>query len=401
MTKILLLHAYSEQNKGDAAILSVMLRELKQLFPDSSLRISSLGGGSFGKNFEGTPIESSLFYEVVYRPKNSSLKIVNLLKLFFGFGSAEKQIFLNSLSWADICVGVGGGYINSRANLKSAISLWLTLKEFRLVQKKGKPLILFSQSIGPFAYSFQMRMAGKVLRDTKLIFVREHISLKLLKNLGVSDKQMVFSPDAAFMFSSNKKQEMADSLTKIGVDLKKSVVGLTVRNFLKLPKQQQYEETLVKFIDWLAQEKQMQVLLIPQVTSNLHNDDDREVQKRIISKVNARKNILSLERQFNPYEIKGVYENMDFLIGTRMHSVIFALTGYVPSIAIAYEYKTIGIMEDLGLGKWVLKIENLTNSSLIKLFNCLINHKKNYLEVLNKNLPSYIEKAKQALPLLN
>ena len=46
--------------------------------------------------------------------------------------------------------------------------------------------------------------------------------------------------------------------------------------------------------------------------------------------------------------------SLDYLVGTRFHSVIFALAARVPCIAIGYEHKTRGIMRDLSLDGWVL-----------------------------------------------
>jgi len=48
-----------------------------------------------------------------------------------------------------------------------------------------------------------------------------------------------------------------------------------------------------------------------------------------------------------------------------MHSNIFALSQGVPLIAIAYFHKTWGIMQMLGLERWVIDIEAVTPEGLI------------------------------------
>jgi len=388
---ILLLHAYSRHNKGDAAILSVMVKELKETFPGSSFRISSLDGESIGKDFEGALVEASLFYGIIYASKSSLAKLVNLIKVYFGSYSVETQTFSNSLKWADVFVGVGGGYINSRKGLKSILSLWLTMQEFKLAQKTGKPIILFPQSIGPFAYDFHKKMIQTILKKIKLIFAREHITLKLLQDMGLQEPQIAWSPDMGFSFSSDKKQSMKEHMQKMHINFSKPIVGITVRKWLSGEGQGKYELVISEFADWLISEKYMQVVFIPQVTSVLHNDDDREVQKRIIEKMKTKKEVWSLEEQFDHYEIKGIYENMSYVVGTRMHSVIFALTSFVPAIAIAYEYKSEGIMEDLHLGEWVVALENVSSEDLKSSFNHLELESHNYKEKLASVLPAYIK----------
>lgn len=387
---ILLLHAYSVENKGDAAILSGMLSGLKSAFPGADFRISALDTRHHKKDFEGVPWEPGLFYQIIYAPKSAPGKLIRLAKAFFGIYPKESQSFFDALSWADIIIGVGGGYINARPSFKSTISLWLTLLEFKLAKKTGKPVVLFSQSVGPFAYRFQKYLARRVLKDIDLILTRESLSFGLLKNMGLKDSQIRMSPDAGFAFVSDKKQAMKGHLERLGINFSRPVVAITVRNWLPGRAQGGYEYSLAKFADWLISQKAMQVIFVPQVTSGLHNDDDREVQHRIINRMEERNSLWSLNKNYDHYGIKGIYENMDFVVGTRMHSVIFSLTGFIPSLAIAYEYKTPGIMADLKLSEWVIQIEEVNFKVLSQKFNALVANKPGYLKTLSETLPPYI-----------
>ena len=68
--KILLTHAYSKENKGDAAIISVLLRQLTNAFPDSSLTISIYDDDTKYEDFEGHRIISNSMYTGVYHFKS-------------------------------------------------------------------------------------------------------------------------------------------------------------------------------------------------------------------------------------------------------------------------------------------------------------------------------------------
>ena len=68
-----------------------------------------------------------------------------------------------------------------------------------------------------------------------------------------------------------------------------------------------------------------------------------------------------------------------------MHSNIFALSSGVKTIAIAYEPKSFGIMNGLGLGEYVMHMADVTEEKLEKKFEQLKND-KNYL----KNLKSAV-----------
>jgi colanic acid/amylovoran biosynthesis protein len=60
-----------------------------------------------------------------------------------------------------------------------------------------------------------------------------------------------------------------------------------------------------------------------------------------------------------PVELQAAYSRLDLLVATRMHSAIFALSAGVPALAIGYLHKSAGIMEMLGLERYVLDIDTI------------------------------------------
>ncbi len=386
---ILLLHAYSRHNKGDAAILSVMLKDLKEKYPESFFEISTMDNIQQDPEFEGVPQITSLFHAIAYKPGVAFIKIIRLLYLpvavfiwalghsIFGWNlnmllPCELEGFMRGYVRSDMVIGVGGGYINGYGNAKSTIGLCITLYEFWFASFFKKPIILYAQSIGPFANSFQKFLARAVLNKVQTIFVREYVSERLLKDMGVKS-HIEFMNDAAFKFVSLEKQNMKLELQSMGISFIKTRIGITVRKWLKVEEQLKFEKVMAEFANYLVSEKKAQVVFIPQVTSELHNDDDRDVQRRIIAMSKSMNGMWSLEKEYDHYQIKGIIENMDFLIGTRMHSVIFAITSNVPVLAIEYEPKTSGIMSTLNKENAVLEIGKFNLAEICACFEKLFN----------------------------
>ena len=108
-----------------------------------------------------------------------------------------------------------------------------------------------------------------------------------------------------------------------------------------------------------------------------------------------------IQKRYDHQTIKALYGRLDYLVGTRFHSVIFALTSFVPAIAIGYEHKTEGIMRDLGLEKWVMPIENVRVDLLKALFDDLVKNRNEYIQHLQEVLPPYIERARNSIYLVN
>ena len=76
---------------------------------------------------------------------------------------------------------------------------------------------------------------------------------------------------------------------------------------------------------------------------------------------------------------------MDYFVGTRMHSNIFATSMAVPTTAIAYEKKTNGIMETVGLQNYVVEINDITAEELYnKVEDMIINEKKIRIQLSSK-----------------
>lgn len=143
-------------------------------------------------------------------------------------------------------------------------------------------------------------------------------------------------------------------------------LGLTAINWwvqttdFTFQQQLYYEEALVEACRLFIDRMDGEVLLFSQVTGGFEIARDDIPARRIFERLQEYDGrVHLLDRGTIPHVLKAVYGQMDVFIGTRMHSNIFALSSGVPVLAIAYRYKTRGLMETLGLESWVLAIDRL------------------------------------------
>jgi colanic acid/amylovoran biosynthesis protein len=73
----------------------------------------------------------------------------------------------------------------------------------------------------------------------------------------------------------------------------------------------------------------------------------------------------------------------------------------VPAVAIEYEHKTGGIMRDLNLGHWVVKIEDVNADKLSALVDKLVREGPEYRKYLLKVMPGYASMTKNAMKLVS
>ena len=113
------------------------------------------------------------------------------------------------------------------------------------------------------------------------------------------------------------------------------------------------------------------------------HEDDRKallgVMKKLPSSIRSKVVYIS-DVELTCRDVEKIYSYYDYLIGTRFHSVIFALNVNVPAIAIAYGgNKGKGIMEDLNNNEYSVDMDKLQENSLIEILNVLFLNRENYL----------------------
>ena len=412
--KILVVNGIQRETVGDAALLTVLLDQLERVFPGSEIEISSLEHPRehpmFGQWRNLGSLRRWSASEEISRPARMFRKIfVSCLGLLWFRGNrnayrfvarafpSEVRAELDALESADLVVSCSGGYLNGTATFSGDLSVYCTVAPITLAERLSVPVICAPQSVGPFGHERQRRSVMRALLAANLVLVREDVSYALVESMGVAPPQLRRAVDSAFAFRPGSSDGWRDRLS-LGPD--EIVVGMTARVWLPPARQETLERTLAELIDHVQRDPKFRVVLIPQNTSALVGEDDRDVNRRIAGYCRGGRAPVLVEARCDPTEITGLYASLDFLVGMRFHSVIFALTSYVPSIAIEYHYKSRGIMRDLGLEEWVLGLDDITENEISVLFDRLVLHQQDYDAQLRRVLPAYIEQADEVSELL-
>ena len=114
------------------------------------------------------------------------------------------------------------------------------------------------------------------------------------------------------------------------------------------------------------------------------DDDDRILSRKMAAAVDSDRVVVSTS-DCSPEEFKAMIGSTDIFITVRMHAAILATSMGVPTLAIAYEYKTNGIMEMLGVGEYVLSIDNLRLNEVIAKIDSLRHNKDKIRKTLALN----------------
>lgn len=387
--RILITNIYSWNNKGDAAIVLAMLEHVKRSFPGAKITLCSHDTNDLNRygDYDFQPSILSLVNDRWPWPGEdlrqrfntalgklgfrARLTLFALLRKFHlnAYALFDNQIAqrLRAFDEHDLVIACGGGYLITKApprkleHFLGANDLQILGYDFTLAKTFNKPYILFNQSVGPFHTHADARTVRKQLAGARAVFSREEFTTKRLQQLGLTN--VVPCADIAFGLQPIPNTILEDHR----FDPTQHNIGLTVRRCLTGEQQDRYEQAVAQWIQQrLTSNDQTRCYFMPQVIHEGAGDNDLHTAYRIRRRIpsSLRQRAVVIDRDLHPGQLMHVISRMDLFVGTRMHSNIFALAAGVKTIAIAYEPKTDGIMNMLGLENYVTHASNVTAQQL-------------------------------------
>jgi len=214
-----------------------------------------------------------------------------------------------------------------------------------------------------------------------LVTARESISYEALKKVNPNT---VLVSDSAFSLKT-VDCKLSDSFADkdcVGINLSpmaescESISGITRKNYEKL-------------IEYILNETNMNILLIPHVVWSEH--DDRATLNYYYEKYKHTNRILAIE-DHNCMELKDYIARCRFFVGARTHATIAAYSSGVPTLVLGYSVKARGIARDLFADgeHYLLPVQELaTESDLNNAFIWICEHEQDIREHLEQMLPEY------------
>lgn len=375
---ILILNVHSGLNLGDDAIMYETLRMIRRVKPDASIVVAANDPQSW-QHHGGIEVLPSLTAWVIDRragwrwQKRAVLRYAWMLLtavLLFRIGgrrllvgSPEQQRLLSAYYTADLVLSCGGGNFYGQRRIDIAL-IW-SIITLGFASALRKPVVMLPQSIGPVEGFVQKLLLRSMLRSSKRILLREERSQACVRALGAHERAVVL-PDLAFGLPSAVGDQMLERQLEFPNRLR---IGVTVMDRAaqdpQFTQQQHYEATLVTLLTRLNAQQGALIYIFVQCYGPTPDQDDRLPARRVFERVRQHTaDVVLLETFSDALQIKGAYEQMDCMIGTRMHTGILALTANVPVTLIAYQPKTFGMMQLFGLEEFCCDINEIGDTVL-------------------------------------
>lgn len=417
MIKALIVPACTDLNRGDQALVWESVSILAKSFGSVDASIVDYGFTAEDREHQSRQTKDAGYHVVrniienpkrilgdykdgVYLTKFGLVKVActacfdffrHFILLFFPhmficrllFSGEERVETLKRFRECDVVVVKGGGFLHTYGAIEDLYYIWFGMYHVFLAFRLNKKVIMLPNSIGPIKGRLNRWILKWVLGRIDLLYLREKASLKCLDSMGLNNGKL--SIDLGYYASVQVPSGIkAEKITNEG----KVKVGITLRPY-RFPdsidpsaRYQSYINAISKFCE--EHSDSCDFYFVVQVQGPSAHENDRIAINDVVETLSSHVSFHVVDGDYNYRDLIDIYSQLDVVIGTRFHSVIFSHIVKIPAVAIAYGgNKTKGIMNLIGLGQYVLDIESVSALKLRELFQLLQSNRDEYISSLN------------------
>jgi colanic acid/amylovoran biosynthesis protein len=303
-------------------------------------------------------------------------KITSALNGRGRFPKSAREVF-ESVAKSDAIVVGGGGNLNSHG----AHHIYDRVALARFAQHLGKPLFISSQTIGPILADHERQLVTEIA-DTSVCFgVREEASADLMRALA-SNSRIVPTMDDAILLSPAAPDRVQDHLTE---ELPKHYIigSFTHHTGTTGLSRSDYAELLVRILDALAIEFDVDVLLVPHLGSFIEPYRDDQLLNNELHRRSITKRIRTMP-MLDARDVLTLTAGAEFTVSTRYHPVVFGPALGVPSFGLVISYyssiRMRGALRNVGLADMALPFEYWSTGGLMDAIRGVMSNRTSFDE---------------------
>ncbi|MGE4389762.1 MAG: colanic acid biosynthesis pyruvyl transferase WcaK, partial [Citrobacter sp.] len=234
-----------------------------------------------------------------------------------------------------------------------------------------KPLYMVGHSVGPFQDPQFNQLANYVFGHCDALILRESVSLELMKRSDITTEKVEHGVDTAWLVDHHDEDFTPGYAVQhwLSVAAQQKTVAITLRELAPFDKrlgttQEAYEKAFAGVVNRILDEGYQVIALSTCTGIDSYNKDDRMVALNLRQYVSDPTRYHVVMDELNDLEMGKILGACDLTVGTRLHSAIISMNFATPAIAINYEHKSAGIMQQLGMPEMAIDIRHLLDDSL-------------------------------------
>lgn len=328
MSKILVSGYFGFRNMGDEAILKGLIEGIRREEAEAEIVVLSSDPEFTESKYPVRAIERMDFYKIDREMRNMDLFIS------------------------------GGGSLLQDVTSSRSLHYYLALLTLAKKRHKKKTMI-YSQGIGPVNGSINRSFVAKVLNQVDVINVRDAVSEKTLKDMGVS-KPIYVTADTVFSISPPELTKGGEVLRSLDFSLERVNIGISLRPWKNFDEKIRNE--MIRLLALLSETKKYNILLLP-----FHFNEDMKLISEIYQQLGENKDCVKIPvDELYVDEYLSLMGTMDIVVAMRLHGLIFSvLMGAVP-IGISYDPKIDSFLKEIQ-SEDRLSVENIDAEKLYEM----------------------------------
>jgi len=381
--KFALFGSYGEKNIGDEAICMSILENILFIHNDAEIIIFSHDVVDSKKRYEN-------FHNVSIRPMIAT----GIRSLYKQYTTKDFQTSTSLLKTCD-CVIVGGGGLFYDTELqvgRNPILVWmLRIWLFKYLKLN---VVLYAVGIGPvnkLLSKIYLRLIGNSVNK---ITTRDDYSKNILESCSVYTPIIVSADPVWSHIWRERTMQDINKTPLLKYDARKKM-GIQIR-MTKNMNESKFIEMLNQYIDRMVEKYLFSIVLIPMSFSN---PNDRLLLEKI--QVNSKhENRIEILNFDDASKIADTMQECEYLVLTRMHSMILATQLGRPYLALSYNPKTDDLINRLGLSEFAWPVSEVEATILERKFLQLMKKKVTIRKFLLEQSIKFQKRAKLNMDLL-
>ena len=313
---------YGSNNHGDDILLKAITDDLRKIHPEIKITVISK-----------RPKETKQIYNV------ESIQRFNFPRIIM------------TLKKTNLLIMGGGSLIQDLTSTKSLIYYVFVMN---LAARARAKVMLYANGIGPLKLEKNRLRAVAALEKVEKITLRDQQSKITLQELGLKNENIIVTADAAFGFTNTRPDAGDEILDKIGL-VSRNYFCVSIRGWKTL--KDDFTSEMAVFCDYMGEKHGLSPLFIPMQPSN-----DAEISTQVMEL--ARRQSYYLQENFSIEEILSITAGAKFLVGMRLHSVIYGANTATPVIGLVYDPKVSAMFNELDQ-KYYINLEEVSANRLI------------------------------------
>lgn len=336
-------------NRGDESAHRALMHSLNVALPDAHITV--LAFQDFQNAINEFVVENAnnkyvnFIFRRNFRAYESAEAIIkhNMTRL----GTALHPVLRKLLPYykkADVVVCAPGGIC------MGGFQNWRHMYLLQIARDLHKPIVYYSRSIGPFPVSSPLeqrfrKLSIEMLNGFTFLSLRDRKSKDLAESMGIS-----FTPSVDTAFLTHPNVSLPEDISK---NLSSEYVVFVPNEltwhfaFKSLSK-----DVIDDFYLYIMRELRKtyptaQIVMLPQLCSLGKKGDYRYFQT--LKQECEDKNLYIMPDTYSSDVQQTIISHAKMVVGARYHSVVFAINNEVPFVALSYEHKIQGLLEDLSL----------------------------------------------------